>query len=148
MTIPAEVISAAQLAQKNHDILASVTIAQWALESAFGRHMPPNSNNPFGIKAAQGQPFVACKTHEVVHGHQIEITAHFRKFNSLAAAFDAHAVLLATEEAYAPARNVRHDPQAFANALTGYYATDPQYGSKLISIMKADNLFQYDGSGT
>jgi flagellum-specific peptidoglycan hydrolase FlgJ len=144
MTIPPNIVVAAQLAQKNHDIPASVTIAQWALESALGRHEPPGSNNPFGIKAVSGQPSVACLTHEVVHGHQITITAKFRKFASVADAFDAHALLLANGADYTDARLHRHDPQAFANALTGHYATDPQYGAKLISIMKADNLFQYD----
>lgn len=148
MEIASVVIDAAQLAEKKHDIPASVTIAQWALESAFGRHEPLDSNNPFGIKAVPGQPYVACLTREVVKGHQITITAKFRKFASIAEAFDAHAVLLASGAAYTAARAVRHDPQAFANALTGRYATDPQYGAKLISIMKADNLFQYDMATT
>jgi len=36
------------------------------------------------------------------------------------------------------------DPDAFANALTGIYATDPHYGRSLIALMKALNLYQYD----
>ena len=39
--------------------------AQWAVESAWGASMPPGSNNPFGIKAAGGQPAVESLTREV-----------------------------------------------------------------------------------
>jgi hypothetical protein len=35
-------------------------------------------------------------------------------------------------------------PDAFANALTGVYATDPNYGSSLIRLMHTFNLYQYD----
>ncbi|WP_369693039.1 glucosaminidase domain-containing protein [Komagataeibacter diospyri] len=40
------------------DVPASITIAQWMLESGFGQHMPPHFNNPFGIKAARDRNFV------------------------------------------------------------------------------------------
>jgi hypothetical protein len=39
---------------------------------------------------------------------------------------------------------VRHDPNAFAAALTGIYATDPQYGTKLINLMREYDLYRYD----
>jgi hypothetical protein len=35
-------------------------------------------------------------------------------------------------------------PDAFANDLTGVYATDPDYGANLIALMKLYNLYQYD----
>ena len=50
-TPPDAVIRAAQASQTRWGIPASVTLAQWALESAWGSRMPPGSNNPFGIKA-------------------------------------------------------------------------------------------------
>ena len=36
------------------------------------------------------------------------------------------------------------DPDRFADALTGVYATDPQYGATLKWVMESYNLKQYD----
>ena len=55
-----------------------------------------------------------------------------------------HAKLLATSRYYKKAMSNRDDPNAFANSLTGVYATSPTYGKKLIQIMKQYNLYQYD----
>jgi hypothetical protein len=139
-----EVIAAARSAQKAWKIPASVTLAQWALESAYGKQMPPASNNPFGIKAAAGQAFVEVPTREFIDGKWIVEKAKFRKFESLAAAFDEHGKLLATADPYEDARAVLPDPDAFADELTGVYATDPDYGKLLKSIMRSNNLYQYN----
>jgi hypothetical protein len=141
---PAEVIAAAQASHKAWKVPASVTLAQWALESNWGKAMPPGSNNPFGIKAKAGDPYVESRTHEVVKGKRIKILAKFRKFASLNDAFNEHGRLLATRQAYAHARTVIGTPDAFADALTGVYATDPDYGSELKKVMKDYNLYQYD----
>ena len=141
---PADIVAAAQHGEETWKIPAAVTLAQWALESDWGRAMPTGSNNPFGIKAVAGQPYFEATTHEVVHGRRITIIAKFRKFASLADAFDAHARLLATAHAYAAARRHLDDPNAFADALTGVYATDPAYGTKLKAIMKSNDLYRYD----
>ena len=139
-----DVIKAAQASQQKWRIPASITIAQWALESGWGRHMPPGSNNPFGIKAGAGQPFVEVPTVEFIDGQRVVVQAKFRKFVSLAEAFDAHAQLLATSPHYAAARSFENDPAKFADALTGVYATDPNYGTLLNSIMSGHDLRQYD----
>lgn len=144
-----DVIAAAQAAARKWRVPASVSLAQWALESDWGRKMPPGSNNPFGMKArAQGgtyiDPFVESDTTEVLNGHVVRIRAHFRKFPSIADAFDAHAELLATAPVYRPAMAVAASPEAFARMLTGRYATDMSYGAKLISVMNGSNLYQYD----
>jgi len=91
---PADVVQAAISSMHKWKVPASVTLAQWALESGFGQHMPAGSNNPFGMKAVAGQPFVTATTHEVVNGKTITVEAKFRKFNSIAEAFDAHGQLL------------------------------------------------------
>lgn len=52
---PPEVIAAAQAAPARWGAPASITMAQWALESGGGQHMPKGSNNPFGIKAGRGR---------------------------------------------------------------------------------------------
>jgi peptidoglycan hydrolase-like protein with peptidoglycan-binding domain len=146
--LTADVIAAAEAAQHKWGVPASVTLAQFILESGAGRHMPQGSNNPFGIKARTGEPSVAAPTHEVIGGRSVAITANFRKYTSFAEAFDAHARLLATGKPYIAAMRVKDDPNRFADALTGVYATDPQYGSKLRSIMLRDDLYQYDTEGS
>jgi flagellum-specific peptidoglycan hydrolase FlgJ len=141
---PADVIGAAQASQETWKIPAAVTLAQWALESNWGKAMPSGSNNPFGIKATAADPFVEAQTREVVNGKDITIVAKFRKFASMDDAFDQHGRLLATARPYAQARTQVGNPDAFADALTGVYATDPNYGTALKRIMKTYNLYQYD----
>lgn len=118
--------------QDRYGIPAAVTLAQFGLESSFGKHMPAGSNNPFGMHAAAGQDYVTGTDWDA-SGKRVP--TKFRKFGSLEEAFEAHAKLLATGRAYAKARRHEDDPRAFADALTGSYAIDPQYGFKLKSEM-------------
>ena len=46
-----DVINAATASRLRWSVPASVTLAQWVVESAWGAAVPPGSNNPFGIKA-------------------------------------------------------------------------------------------------
>src|SRR5215475_11725970 len=71
--VPEDVIAAAQASHDKWKIPASVTLAQWALESGWGRKMPLGSNNPFGIKAASGQAFVEAITREHINGQGVTI---------------------------------------------------------------------------
>ena len=147
MTTPsANVIAAARAAQAKHGIPASVSIAQWALESGWGKH-DLGAFNYFGMKCRVGHddPFVMMRTRECdSHGKSFFIDAKFRKFSCIDEAFDAHAALLADAPVYARARAKLPDPNAFADALTGVYATDPKYGTLLKSIMHGSSLQQYD----
>lgn len=141
--IPNQVIAAAQAAWHKWKVPASVSLAQWIVESGWGAHEPSGSNNPFGIKASVGQPYVNAVTHEFTHGRYVTITARFAKFTSVMDAFDAHAKLLATHPAY---RYSMEAPTAeqFAERLTGIYATQPHYGDNLVSMMKKYTLEKYD----
>ena len=123
---------------------AAVTLAQWAVESAWGAAMPPDSNNPFGIKAVADQPAVDSATHEVVNGETITVTVKFRIFDSIGQAFDEHGRLLASNPVYGSAMQQVGNPEAFADALTGVYATDPDYGSTLKWVMQNYKLEAYD----
>lgn len=142
--LPPEVISAATASRLRWNVPASVTIAQWVVESAWGAAVPPGSNNPFGIKAAEDQPAVESPTREVVDGHSVTVTARFRKFGSLSEAFDQHGRLLATAGVYKAAMALARDPEGFADALTGVYATDPQYGFTLKWVIRNYGFVRYD----
>ncbi len=148
-SFPAEVIEAAQAAQAKWRIPASISLAQWALESGFGHHLPAGSNNSFGIKAnkqdlASGN-YVNAMTSEFVNGKEIRIPQPFRKFPSLNEALDFHGQLLATGRAYAESRSKIPDAHEFAKALDHHYATDPNYSKNLIgNYIDPYNLTQYD----
>ncbi|MBS0522954.1 MAG: glucosaminidase domain-containing protein [Proteobacteria bacterium] len=142
--IPPELIEAAKASQLRWHVPASITLAQWIVESAWGSAMPPDSNNPFGIKALPSQPAVEAETHEVVDGKDLLTKARFRRFASLSEAFDQHGMLLSTASPYQAAMMLARDPDRFADALTGVYATDPQYGATLKWVMESYNLKRYD----
>lgn len=127
--------AAARTAEGKYGVPARVTYAQWALESGYGQHMPTGSNNPFGIKARDGEPYAEAMTTEVVNGQSVRMMQKFAKYRTLADAFEAHARLLAYGKPYARARQAFGDPDRYANMLTGTYATDPNYGNKLKAIM-------------
>lgn len=144
MKPPADVVAAARAAEKKWKIPSSIQLAQWAVESGWGQHLPPGSNNPFGMKARAGDPSVTVRTREQdQHGHDYYIEAPFRVFPSIADAFDAHARLLC-QPVYAKARLCLPNADLFANALTGIYATDRGYGKALTAVMRGSNLYQYD----
>lgn len=143
--IARDVIDAAKASERKWGIPASVTLAQYGLESAWGTKMPEGSHNPFGIKATQLQKSVSVRTREVDKaGRSYYIQAPFRKFDTIADAFEEHGRLLAQAKAYAAAREKLPDPDAFADALTGVYATDPLYGELLRKIMRQSKLYQYN----
>jgi hypothetical protein len=145
--VPQDVIEAAVASKMKWSVPASVTMAQWAVESAWGASMPPDSNNPFGIKALAGQPAVESMTHEFEGGEMVTKPQPFRKFDSLSEAFDVHGKLLATGAPYKNAMAAKDDVDAFADALTGVYATDPNYGTTLKYVIHTYDLAIYDKSG-
>ncbi|NKM06061.1 hypothetical protein GFM29_19955 [Rhizobium leguminosarum bv. viciae] len=146
--LTADVIGGAQASDRVWGVPASVTLAQFILESGFGKRMPPGSNNPFGIKAKGDEPCIKARTVEHVNGQDRVEIARFRKFANFDEAFSQHGRLLATSPYYRKAMEVREDPLAFADALTGAYATDPKYGSKLIKLIGQYDLTDYDVAAT
>ena len=137
------IIAAAQAAEKATRIPASVSIAQYGLESGWGKHMPPNSNNPFGIKNFHGGG-VEAETTEVVGGKVIHENQPFAIFPSLEAAFVAHANLLAHSPIYGHAMSLLPDVVAFVKEMAKHYATDPGYAQKILGIIHIDGLTKYD----
>lgn len=143
---PDDIITAAQKSQHDWLVPSSVSLAQWAIESGYGQHMPTDSNNPFGIKAKADQPFVTSNTREVINGKTVIIPQKFRKFADFAEAFDAHARLLATVSVYAPAMTAwkSGDLEGGVRLMGAHYATDPNYASVINGLIKSQNLSQYD----
>ena len=90
----AAISPAAKTSALTTKIPASFTIAQAALESAWGAHCP--GFNLFGIKADPSWhgPVTSQVTHEVVNGQTIEITAKFRAYPNWLASLEDHAQFL------------------------------------------------------
>jgi flagellum-specific peptidoglycan hydrolase FlgJ len=91
---------------------------------------------------------VESEIREVVDGKVVTITARFRRFANLAEAFEVHGKLLATATPYQTARTFIQDPDRFADALTGVYATDPQYGETLKWVMENYELKTHEIAGS
>lgn len=142
-TFPPSIIQAAQSAQAATGTLASVTLAQWAVESAWGTRMS-GRNNPFGIKATSAYPGSMVWTHEYVNGVRQQEECSFADFDSLADGFTAHGELLAQAPAYAAARACLPDALAFVAAMGPVYATSPDYVKVLDEIIQGHELTQYD----
>jgi flagellum-specific peptidoglycan hydrolase FlgJ len=140
--VPQAVIDAARASQAKWHIPASVSIAQWAIESGWGAHAP--GNNPFGIKALSGHDVQEFATHEVVKGHLVPCVLHFAKFKDLTEAFNCHASLIATAPVYAAAMRALPQVPAFVKAMAAHYATDPTYAAKVLAVIKSASLGQYD----
>jgi hypothetical protein len=139
-----EVAPGAVAAQSRYGIPAAVTIAQAIDESGWGQSaLAIRDHNLFGIKGNGPAGADMQPTREYQNGQWVTVTAPFRVYHNVAESIADHSQLLATGASYQHAMADRHLPDAFATDLTGVYATDPQYGSNLIAIMRLYNLYRY-----
>ncbi len=145
--IPMDLILGAMQAERTYAVPASVSLAQWALESGWGKSMPPGSNNPFGMKARANEtgPVVYVDTKEQRRdGTWYTIKAPFRKFSSMGEAFEEHAKLVGTAKVYAPARAKLPDRDAYIDALGPIYATAKDYVKIIKGLIRQHGLDRYD----
>lgn len=124
-------------------VLASITIAQAALESGWGTAAP--GNNLFGIKGT-GQDLAAW---EHVNGHIVAVVDGFRVYDSWEGSIMDHSEYLLANARYRAAgffdQSAGLDYAGAAQALQAAgYATDPNYAGKLIAIIRSNGLAQYD----
>jgi flagellum-specific peptidoglycan hydrolase FlgJ len=140
-----EIAPGAIAAQHTYGVPAAVTIAQAIDESAWGQSsLAAQDNNLFGIKGTGPAGAVSLPTQEFENGQWVTITAQFRVYGSVAESIADHANLLATSDYYSSAMASRQAPNSFAQALTGIYATDPNYGNTLVGLMRRYNLYRFD----
>jgi Mannosyl-glycoprotein endo-beta-N-acetylglucosaminidase len=132
-------------AQQRYGVPAAVTIAQAIDESDWGQsELATADRNLFGIKGAGPAGTDMRPTREYENGAWVSLDAPFRVYRNIAESITDHGRLLATGTAYQHAMASRHLPDAFATALTGVYATDPDYGGSLIALMRLYHLYRYD----
>ncbi len=140
-----QIAPGALAAQQRFGVPASVTIAQAIDESGWGTsQLAANDYNLFGIKGSGPAGSVTLPTQEFENGTWVTIYAQFRVYHNVSESISDHAELLATSGYYTRAMADRGVPDAFANDLTGVYATDPEYGTNLIALMRLYNLYRFD----
>lgn len=135
---------AAKEASKKSGVPASIILAQAALETGWGGSSIGDAKNLFGIKGTGPAGSISVPTQEYRNGRMVTETASFRKYNSWQESIEDHGRLLQNAR-YAAAMRNAGNPDQFARELQkAGYATDPEYASKLISIMKSNNFYQYN----
>lgn len=147
--------------QKKSGILASVSLAQFILESGYGKsELAQNANNCFGMKKSlsgntwsgsswDGKSIYTKKTQEEENGQMITITADFRKYPNVEYSIADHsAYLLGAKNGSALRYDGLKDCTDYKKAVQiikdGGYATSSSYVSNLCSIIERWNLTQYD----
>lgn len=143
------VVPAAQASMATWGVPASVTLAQWALESGWGQSgLAKQCFNFFGVKHSHlisTEQYMKFRTKEFVNGVEEVVSAEFVRYDSPAAGFDAHAKLLATLPRYIRAMRDSADIPAFCSELQLCgYSTSPTYAQGLLTLIRELNLTQYD----
>ena len=136
----------AQKLYKSHNILPSITIAQAAEETGWGKYAI--GNNIFGVKAFsdwKGKK-INARTHEFYGGTKSSEDAWFRDYDSIEDCMNDRGKVLSNSR-YDAVRNATNYADAARALYTGGYATNPSYPTNLISIIKSNNLSQYDTKG-
>lgn len=120
-------------------VSADTLIAQAALETGWGRHVPAassggSSQNLFGVKAGASWSGAATTalTSEYGPAGATTVSQSFRAYSSVQQGVNDYVTLLQRNSRYQGALGTGSDVNAFASALSsGGYATDPDYAQKL-----------------
>lgn len=148
--------------QKKTGILASVSLAQFILESGYGKtELAQNANNCFGMKKElsgntwggsvwDGKSIYTKKTQEQKpDGTEYTVTADFRKYPCVEDSITDHsAYLLGAKNGeklrYEELKNETDYKKAVQIIKDGGYATDVQYVQKICNIIERWELSKYN----
>lgn len=127
-----------------------ILMAQAALETGWGKFIAKDadgtsSNNLFNIKSANNTEHdsVMVKTTEYIADTPVKMSASFRKYPSVENSFSDYVSLIKGSERYQNAVANAGNPERYVDELhKAGYATDPKYGSKILSIYHGDELNQ------
>ena len=107
---------------KQHNVPASITLAQGLLESGAGLStLSRKSNNHFGIKCGGGWRGRSVRANDDAPNEC------FRAYRKVEDSYEDHSLFLVGNQAG--------------------YATDPSYANKLITIIETYDLYKYDNDG-
>ncbi len=146
--------------EKSH-ILASVSMAQFILESGYGRSgLSQNAYNLFGVKHFLskdhwlgerwgGYSTYTVETQEYIDGKYVTITADFRKYPNIEKSIEDHTYLLLNAKngdhyRYRAAQYETDYRKAFQIIKDGGYATAPDYVDYLCRLVEQWDLTRFD----
>lgn len=132
---------------QRYRVPASITLAQGILESNAGRsELATKANNHFGIKVGGNW------TGPYIIKSDDRPDDKFRKYNSVAESYEDHSLFLQKQRYASLFQLDPTDYEGWAYGLKAAgYATNPQYPSLLINLIRDYGLAQYDnpkGAGT
>lgn len=148
--------------QKNSGILASISLAQFILESGYGKtDLAQEANNCFGMKTKlsgntwsgstwDGKSKYTKITKECYDGvNFVDVKADFRKYPNIEKSIGDHsAYLLGAKNGsayrYAGLKDCKDHKKAIQIIKNGGYATDPKYVDKILNIIDRWDLKKYD----
>lgn len=147
--------------QKSSGILASVSLAQFILESGYGKtELAQNANNCFGMKTSlsgntwksstwDGKSKYIKLTKEWDGSKYITISADFRKYATVEESITDHSAYLlgamnGSKKRYAGLKGCTDYRKAIQIIKDGGYATDPKYVDRICDIILRWNLTKYD----
>ena len=150
---------------KKSGILASVSIAQFILESGYGKStLAQMVNNCFGMKCSlsgntwpgsswDGESGYTKETKEFVNGTYITVAANFRAYPNVETSIADHSAYLAGamkngKLRYAGLVGEKDYRKAVQLIKDGGYATDPEYVDKVCNIIEKYGLTLYDKQET
>ena len=140
----------AQTLQRGYGVLPSIIIGQAILESNWGKsELSSKYNNLFGIKSFGHSDFVTLDTQEYVNGQWITIQGDFRVYQTWEESMDDHTMLFVngvdwSPEKYEAVLTAPSYKEAAKALQEAGYATDPTYAEKVIQVIEAYQLAQYD----
>ncbi len=134
----------AEAASRATGVPAHLMLGQAALESGWGKREikaadGTPSNNLFGIKATGNWDgkVVEATTTEYINGIKQKRIEKFRAYDSYADSFKDFANLMRSNPRYEKVMANLQDVNGYAQAMQkAGYATDPQYASKLASVIQ------------
>ncbi len=147
--------------QKASGVLASVSLAQFILESGYGKsELAQNANNVFGMKKSlsgntwsgsswDGKSVYAKETKEWDGSKYITITADFRKYDCVEKSIADHSAYLlgaknGSKLRYDGLKGCADYKKAVQIIKDGGYATSPTYVENICGIIEKWDLTQYD----
>lgn len=143
--IPDTIRTLASIIEKKYNVPHAVTLAQWILESGWGKN-GLGANNVFGHTFNATKRFLPAPKfvlrRELINVVGLNIpgkTVKFTSYRSIEECFDVHGRYLSHTQFYRAAF-FANNPEQFARIISLYYATDPDYSTKLITIIRRYRL--------